>query len=66
MIVEIFCFESDSYGQYTVNRRINDYIKSNESKGFSVVDKTVTVAETGSNSLIKPQVTITVWMDKND
>lgn len=64
MIVELFCFESNFYGKDAATRRINDYIKSNESKGFTVIDKVMTNGGQGGNSLIKPQITIAIWMDK--
>jgi len=63
MIFKSFTYELDLYGS-TVDNKVNDFISHHESKGLEVVDHSVVGGRQGDNSLIKPVVTIIVWMEK--
>jgi len=57
------CFSHSTESVNFLNREINNFIDGNEVDGFIVSDHTVHVTRPGENSLIKPIVTVTVWME---
>ena len=65
MIFKSFTIEPDLYGS-KIDDRINDFILANERNGLRVVDKSVVGGRQGDNSLIKPMITIIIWMDKKE
>ena len=64
MIFRCFSFEADDYGCDSGSAKVNGFISSHEEKGYDVVDRLVTNSGQGHNSLIRPVITVSVWMDK--
>lgn len=60
------CFSTGANYLYDFSNEINNYIEGKETKGFQVVDKQVLLENSGDNSLIKPTILVSIWMEKKD
>lgn len=58
------CFSTSADYLESLNREINSFIKENERDGLQVVKKETLLSSSGDNSLIKPTVLISIWMNK--
>lgn len=57
------CFSSNADYMYSLIAEVNEFIEKNEADDFVVVEKSVHVVSSGDNSLIKPTVVVSVWME---
>jgi Uma2 family endonuclease len=58
------CFSQPTDYTSILNAQINTYIKDRQTEGFVVESKSVFVVSSGDNSLIKPDITVVIWMVK--
>jgi len=57
------CFSESIELMDSLDWKVNNYITKKEEDGYIFKSKTVHVERAGDNSLIKPYIVITVWME---
>ncbi len=64
MIFECFCHKVNS--PTSLDKEVNEFISSNESQGYRVVDKQVDVVAgfIGTGGYEMQRIVVTVWMEK--
>ena len=64
-IFRSFTVTHDDYCDRKLNVMVNEYIQSKRKEGYIFMDKNVLIGGQSDNGLIKPNLTVIVWM-RND